>query len=141
MKTIVKAWIAKAEGDFNAAQRCLRARPRSFDCHACFHAYECADKYLKAILAEHAIRFRSTLALGEAYGRLEKGSPEWRSCRAPAEFLNRFDDSILYPGRTARRREAQAALAACQAIREQARRSLRVPVPARCQARYRITGK
>jgi HEPN domain-containing protein len=121
MKPIVNEWVAKAEEDFHSALHLFRARPRISSGSACFHAYECADKYFKAILVTLVVRFHFTLPLAESYARLVKRSPEWEEFRTAAEFLSQFDDSILYPGRRATRPEARAAFAHCRAIRERAR--------------------
>jgi len=48
MKNSTLEWVRKAEGDLISAERALR-KP-SLLCHACFHTYECADKYIEAIL-------------------------------------------------------------------------------------------
>ena len=45
-------WIEKAEDDFAIAGRELRARNNSDYGAACFHAQQCAEKYLKAFLQE-----------------------------------------------------------------------------------------
>ena len=60
MKPITLEWIAKAEGDWNSAQRQYRARQRPNDDAACFHAQQCAEKYLKARLEEAVIAFGRT---------------------------------------------------------------------------------
>ncbi len=52
MKPVTAEWVEKAEGDFATAGRELRAAPApNFDA-ACFHAQQCAEKYLKACLIE-----------------------------------------------------------------------------------------
>jgi HEPN domain-containing protein len=52
MKSETAEWVEKAEGDFRTA-----ARERNSDEYpnydaACFHAQQCAEKYLKARLVE-----------------------------------------------------------------------------------------
>ena len=42
-------WIAKAEGDYALARSALR-RKRPILFGACFHAQQCAEKYMKAML-------------------------------------------------------------------------------------------
>ena len=48
------------EGDFATAGRELRARKNPNYEAACFHAQQCAEKYLKAILQEQSIPFGRT---------------------------------------------------------------------------------
>jgi HEPN domain-containing protein len=52
MKPTTLEWIDKAEGDFVTAQMSYRARKNPNPDAACFHAQQCAEKYLKARLEE-----------------------------------------------------------------------------------------
>ena len=47
MKPITLEWIAKAEGDWNSAQREYRARQRPNYDAACLHAQQCAENISK----------------------------------------------------------------------------------------------
>lgn len=42
-------WVKKAESDWEMAKRALRGK-RLLPDAACYHAQQCAEKYLKAIL-------------------------------------------------------------------------------------------
>ena len=55
MNPLTREWIDKAEGDFATAGRELRARKNPNYDAACFHAQQCAEKYLKAILQEQSM--------------------------------------------------------------------------------------
>jgi len=60
MKPLTREWVEKAEGDFQTAQREMRARKSpNFD-SATFHAQQCAEKYLKARLQEAGVNFPHT---------------------------------------------------------------------------------
>jgi len=50
MKQLTLEWVKKAEGDYVTAQRELRARKSPNYDASCFHAQQCAEKYLKARL-------------------------------------------------------------------------------------------
>jgi len=54
MKAITSEWVHKAEGDFLTAQREMKAAPANYDA-VCFHAQQCAEKYIKARLVEEGI--------------------------------------------------------------------------------------
>jgi HEPN domain-containing protein len=50
MNLVVSEWIQKAEGDYRTASRELRAPDEpNFDA-ACYHAQQCAEKLMKAVL-------------------------------------------------------------------------------------------
>ena len=49
-------WVAIAEEDFAIAQSALR-RKHPFTYSACFHAQQCAEKYLKALLISRKQKF------------------------------------------------------------------------------------
>ena len=52
MKPLTREWVEKGEGDRSTARRELRVRKSpNFDA-VCFHAQQCAEKYLKALLQE-----------------------------------------------------------------------------------------
>lgn len=45
-----RAWIKKAEGDLKTAEHTLTLKERCPFDTVCFHAQQCAEKYLKALL-------------------------------------------------------------------------------------------
>ena len=53
MNGLVHEWVEKAEGDFQSAQRELRARKAPNYDAAFFHSQQCAEKYLKAFLVSN----------------------------------------------------------------------------------------
>ncbi|MEI6564465.1 MAG: HEPN domain-containing protein [bacterium] len=52
MNPLTHEWVEKAEEDFEAARRLSRCRTVSLWNAVCFHAQQCAEKYLKAVLQE-----------------------------------------------------------------------------------------
>jgi HEPN domain-containing protein len=52
MKPMTAEWVAKAEGDFAMVERESHARKNPNYDGVCFHAQQCAEKYLKARLCE-----------------------------------------------------------------------------------------
>ncbi len=60
MKLQTAEWVAKAEGDWNAAQQLNRVRKNPNYDGVCFHCQQCAEKYLKARLIEAGIAFART---------------------------------------------------------------------------------
>lgn len=50
MKPLTREWVEKTEGDFLTAARESRVRKSPNYDAVCFHAQQCAEKYLKARL-------------------------------------------------------------------------------------------
>jgi len=51
MNDVVKEWMTKAEGDYRTACREFEADKPNYDA-VCFHAQQCIEKYMKALLIE-----------------------------------------------------------------------------------------
>jgi HEPN domain-containing protein len=56
----VREWVEKAEGDLENARLVLRAGRRCPSETVCFHAQQCAEKYLKAYLTFRSLEFPKT---------------------------------------------------------------------------------
>jgi HEPN domain-containing protein len=77
MKPITSEWVYKAEGDFSMMERESRARRnRSYD-GICFHAQQCAEKYLKARLAEAGVSVAKTHDLVTLLEQVLSLEPTW----------------------------------------------------------------
>lgn len=108
----IKEWVRKAEADRLAAQRALRDTRRRKDQAeiACFHAQQCAEKYLKAVLAfrgKPAPRTHDLLALAKM---LEDCGTSIEEMKDGFRELNRYAVEIRYPGETTTLREAADAV-------------------------------
>ncbi len=124
MKPLTAEWVAKAEGDFATMEReSLAAENPNFEA-ICFHARQCAEKYLKARLCEAGIpsgKVHNLVALLEHILDLE---PSWESYREDLAYLSAFAVSIRYPGDSADWDSAIDAQRKCRAFRMAARQSL-----------------
>lgn len=125
MKPLTLEWVSKGEGDYATARRELRARRQpNFDA-ACFHAQQCAEKYLKALLQERGLPIARTHNL-EALGKsLISTHPGWRRLAMNLRTLTAYAVETRYPGRSADRDLAREAVALCTGIRTAVRRALR----------------
>lgn len=122
MKPITAEWIAKAEGDFAMVERECRARKNpNFD-GACFHAQQCAEKYLKARLCEGEIAFGKIHDLVALLDHVLPAEPGWEAYREDLAFLSDFAVSFRYPGESADRPSALDARRRCRRFRLAARR-------------------
>ncbi len=122
----VDEWIAKAEGDFQTAQRELRARRAPNYDAVCFHAQQCAEKYLKAFLIERKIPFRPIHDLEVLLGLIVPVSPEFEFVRDLLLLLNDYAVSFRYPGESATKDEARAAVKTLRTVRAFVRAKLRL---------------
>jgi len=64
MKPLTCEWVAKAEGDFATASREIRVRKSPNYDAVCFHAQQCAEKYIKALLQEDEVPFGKKTPFG-----------------------------------------------------------------------------
>lgn len=124
MQPLTIEWVDKAEGDFATAQREVRARNApNFDA-ACFHAQQCAEKYLKARLQEAGIPIPYTHDLVALLNLLLAIEPSWRSLVSDLRALSVFGVLVRYPGVSANRSLARDAVARCRRVRAVIRASL-----------------
>ena len=124
MQPLTAEWVDKAEGDFVTLLREVRARKQPNYDSACFHAQQCAEKYLKARLQEGSIPFGKTHDLPVLLHLLSSIEPSWIALQPELRLLNLYSVAFRYPGDSADKSMARDALRACGAVRDAARRSL-----------------
>ncbi len=118
MSDLVIEWIKKAEGDYHTALREYRARKFPNYDAAGFHAQQCIEKYLKAVLQKHSIpiqKMHDLLALMEICLPF---IPELALHKDLLAYLNQFAVQFRYPGEMASREEAKHAVAAMKILKE-----------------------
>ena len=59
-KPEVAEWVEKAEEDYDGALVLMRQHTRPLPNLVCFHAQQCAEKYIKAALVNHKTSFPNT---------------------------------------------------------------------------------
>ncbi len=121
MKPIALEWVAKAEGDFATVEREARARKSPNYDGVCFHAQQCAEKYLKALLIEADLPFLRTHDLVILLEQLLPLYPLWEVYRGDLAYLSEFAVSFRYPGESADRESALDARRRCRIFRHAAR--------------------
>jgi HEPN domain-containing protein len=70
---LVRQWVAKAEEDLRTAEHTLTLKRRCPFATVCFHAQQCIEKYLKALLASLSIDFPKIHDLAELVALLPAG--------------------------------------------------------------------
>lgn len=127
MKPLTAEWVSKAEGDWTTAQRELRARKAPNYDASCFHAQQCAEKYLKARLQEAGIAFGKTHNLSALLKLALAVEPLWEQLRPSLHLLTEYAVEVRYPGETADKAMARAAVAECRNVRSCIRAGLGMP--------------
>lgn len=126
MKPIAAEWVSKAEGDFAILERECRARKNPSYDGACFHAQQCAEKYLKARLCEAGISFSKIHDLVALLQQVLDLEPAWETFREDLAFLSDFAVMFRYPGESADRESALDARRRYRLVRRAARDALGV---------------
>lgn len=119
------AWIERAEEDYLLARSALR-RKNPLTYGACFHAQQCAEKYLKAILVARGVVFAKVHDLLLLSDQCEKAGV---IVAIEAKQLNTLSDyavRIRYPGEDPTPDEAREAIEIAKAVRRFARTFLGV---------------
>ena len=128
MKPITLEWIDKAEDDYVVAEREFRARKNPVYDAACFHAQQCAEKYLKARLVEAGVTFSKTHNLLALLGLALPIEPGWMVLQTRLTALNVFAIDYRYPGNSAAKADALDAMKDCREVRRVIRQSFGLPV-------------
>ena len=81
--TVVREWIVKADHDLTAAAQILKLGKAAPTDTVCFHAQQCVEKYLKAILVYRNLPFPRShdLRVLMAFSRGGHGPPLRKRCR------------------------------------------------------------
>jgi HEPN domain-containing protein len=110
MKGTTKEWTDKAEADYLTATRELKA-PESpnFDA-VCFHAQQCVEKLMKALLIHLGAVPPRTHDLTALDRLLAPVCPQWSWPVQELRFLTRAAVDFRYPGESADQTEATESL-------------------------------
>jgi len=127
MKASTRDWIVKVEEDFAAATVLARSRKKPLWAPVCFHAQQCAEKYLKARINEASIQFHKTHDLEQLLNQVLALEPLWAAFRTELKRLTDASVAPRYPGNVFTKAEAQRALKTCKSFRKEARLSLGLP--------------
>ena len=123
MKPMTAEWVAKAEGDFAMMEReCQVQEDPNYD-GICFHAQQCAEKYLKARLCEADISFSKIHDLVALLEQALGVEPGWETFREDLAYLSDFSVTFRYPGESADRESAFDAQRRCRLFRNAARKA------------------
>lgn len=128
MKPATREWVAKAEDDFLSAIDLARRRKHPVWNIVCFHAQQCAEKYLKARMQDAGVAIPKTHDLEILLNQLLTIEPLWAAFRPATQNLTDFAVSFRYPGENATKTEARQALKDAKTVRHEVRLSLGLPI-------------
>jgi HEPN domain-containing protein len=128
MKPITDEWIEKAEEDWISLLRSYRARKDPSYNVACFHAQQCAEKYLKARLVEAGMSFPRTHDLLLLLTLVQPIEPAWGILLTELDTLNKYAIAYRYPGIIASKTDAKEAVNDCRKVREIIRSTFGLPI-------------
>ncbi len=113
----LEEWLKKAEQDFEYARIGMRQKKNLLYDGVCFHAQQCAEKYVKAFLVRHNIGFRKTHDLIELQRLCAQVDSTFSLITDPLKLLFVYAVDIRYPGMTATKEDAREAVAAMKQVR------------------------
>jgi HEPN domain-containing protein len=118
------AWVHRAEEDYLLARSALRRKvPLTYG--TTFHAQQCAEKYLKALLVSCRQAFPRTHDLGALHDLCTRNGINVPIDQGTLERLAAYAVAVHYPGTDPTPDEAREALQIAQAVRRWARAFLR----------------
>ncbi len=83
----------------------------------CFHAQQCAEKYLKARLFDADISFRKTHDLLNLFDDISKIETSWTDLEETLSELTIFAVAYRYPGFSATKEQSAKSVKNCRLIR------------------------
>lgn len=118
MNALAAEWVSKAERDLDTAFLVMAEdRIDPFPDVACFHGQQCAEKYLKAYLQEHHVRFAPTHNLIDHLELCRNVDPGFATLGADLRELDGYAVRVRYPGVEVSFEMGEAALAAASRVR------------------------
>jgi HEPN domain-containing protein len=121
-----RQWVEKAEHDLINAEHTLTLEKNCPFDTVCFHAQQCAEKYLKAFLVQESITFPKTHDLRVLMQLIPSSLSLLGLDIAEILPLNRYTIEARYPGEwePITREEAERAVATAKKVREAIRAQL-----------------
>ncbi len=93
---VARGWFKKAENDLINAENTIKMEFPPTDT-ICFHAQQCAEKYLKGFLTFHEIDFPKTHSLEDLVLLCKGVAPKMESELDDIEILSSYGVEVRYP--------------------------------------------
>jgi len=124
MNEVAREWITKADNDFYSADLLLHSGETPLADTACFHCQQCVEKYLKAFLTEHLVRFERTHVLTDLLALCLPIDDDFSNISNGLNSLEGYAVAIRYPGVIVSVELAEEAFTVAGQIRKFVRRKL-----------------
>ena len=118
MRRATREWVKKAESDHRVAVGLETGFVPSAADQICFHCQQAAEKYLKALLEEIGQSIPKTHDLLVLLGLVQVHYPNIGGLRRGLSALTRYGIAPRYPGFSASKRQATAAVRWLQKVRK-----------------------
>lgn len=118
MNGTVREWVDKGEADYVTAKRELAAVDGPNYDAVCYHAQQCIEKLMKALLIHCGVTPARTHNLMWLDKLLRPVAPDWSASEDELDFLTRAGVVFRYPGSAAEIDDANEAIAICGRMRE-----------------------
>ncbi|MHA1861821.1 MAG: HEPN domain-containing protein [Candidatus Ranarchaeia archaeon] len=109
-KQLVSEWMDKAEEDYRTAEQLAKISLSDFATTICFHAQQCAEKYLKALIVGHNIEPPWIHTLETLLELVVAKIPMLEKQRLILAKLTPYATEYRYPGKIANEEEAKACI-------------------------------
>ncbi len=127
MNRLTKEWVQKAEADWlsaNSLNDTASSRRRPLHDSICFHCQQAAEKYLKALLQELGTVVPRTHDLEDLHDLLRARDSTLAGLRQACSILTPYAVEYRYPGASAKKRQAHAAIGHAGKVRAAVRTRL-----------------
>ena len=112
MQESTSRWLRKAEGDFRSVDAELNCSDPNFDA-VCYHAQQCIEKLLKAIMIEENRPFPKIHALKKLLALVTISHPELSDLMPDITKLDNLSTDVRYPYEFALRPDAEECTRIC----------------------------
>lgn len=117
MNDVISEWAEKADADFLTANRELEVTDKPNYDAVCFHAQQCVEKLMKAVLISKNTLPPRTHDLVRLNELLRVAVPSWSCAISDLRLLDRAAVDFRYPGESADLEEAQQAFDVARSLR------------------------
>jgi HEPN domain-containing protein len=125
---LVNEWLAKAEEDYKTMEELYNHSPSEFANSICFHAQQCAEKYLKALITKQSVEPPWFHALESLLDLVISKTPELEKYRVELAGLTPYATEYRYPGKVANQGDAEMCVKIIRKLRTDMKSILKISI-------------